>query len=273
MPKAPFPVSTILRNFHNEFNNKIASLDIAEKWDNVGFLIESPRSSSYSRLKILSCIDLTSDVVTEAISLNCNMIFSYHPILFKPVQSLTMTAQSTVLRCIDAGINVFSPHTALDNVDNGMNDFLCDYFQSYESMREGVKIDPVSGIKSGRITRFVSPLSLVQIISIIKERLGLSLVRYASPQGRTDLFIDSMAVCVGSGSSVLSGANASLFLTGEMSHHEILACLASGKSVIMLDHSSSERPYLPELSKRLREFDCVESVLVSKCDREPICSV
>jgi dinuclear metal center YbgI/SA1388 family protein len=270
MPRAPIPVASVLRKFYDEFTAKVASLDLAEKWDNVGLLIESPRASCYTSLRILACIDLTPDVVTEAIAKKCNLILSYHPIMFRPIQSLSLSLNSAPLRCIDAGISLFSPHTALDNAEDGMNDFLCNMFKSYESCRESVRTDPVSGISSGRIVRFETAISLRDAISVLKEKLFLSTLRYSSPDGGVDGMIDSIAVCVGSGSSVLSGANASVYLTGEMSHHEILACIGAGKSVILLDHSSSERPFLPELARRLQKFDCVESAIVSASDKEPI---
>jgi len=38
-----------------------------------------------------------------------------------------------------------------------------------------------------------------------------------------------------------------LFLTGEMSHHEILAANAQGTSVILCEHSNSERGYLKQV--------------------------
>jgi len=272
MPKAPLPVGQILRKFEAEFSSKIASVDLAEKWDNVGFLLESPRASSYEKLRILTCIDLTTEVVTEACAKKCNLIVSYHPLMFRPIQSLSLANQPVVLRCADAGISIFSPHTALDNAPSGMNDFMCDFFSSSESTRTAVRIDPVTGVQVGRISVLSSPISLQAVIHTLKSSLGLCAVRYASPFGSSisSTQISSIAVCVGSGSSVLLGAPADLYLTGEMTHHDILACIAAGKSVILLDHSSSERPFLPELAKRLTEFEDVSEVIVSEADREPI---
>ena len=272
MPKAPLPVAQILRKFEAEFSSKIASVDLAEKWDNVGFLLESPRAPSYGKLRILTCIDLTAEVVTEASARKCNLIVSYHPLMFRPIQSLSLTNQPVILRCADAGISIFSPHTALDNAPDGMNDFMCDLFQSGESVRTGVRTDAVTGVQVGRISVFSSPMTLQAVIHTLKSSLGIGTVRYASPFGSAiaTTQINSIAVCVGSGSSVLLGAPADLYLTGEMTHHDILATVAAGKSVIMLDHSSSERPFLPELAKRLRDFEDVSEVIVSESDCEPI---
>lgn len=270
MPRAPSPVAKVLKSFVSQFETNIASLSLAEKWDNVGVLVESPRASSLSSLRVISCIDLTNDVVSEAIRKNCNLILSYHPVMFRAVQSLSIASQLPILRCIDAGISVFVPHTAVDTAAGGMNDFLCDVFRAHESSRTGVRVDIESGASVGRISTFTEPMSLNDVISLLKSSLRVDRVRFASQKDPSVKSISSVAVCVGSGSSILIGANADLYLTGEMTHHDILSCQSLGKPVILLDHSSSERPFLPELSRRVASFDCVESVVVSEADIEPI---
>ena len=270
MPKAPAPVAPVLRSFVDEFEARIAPLALAEKWDNVGLLIESPRSINYSKLRILTCIDLTNDVVSEAIRKQCNFILAYHPILFQPIQSLSLSSQLPVIRCVDAGINVFVPHTALDSVEGGMNDFLSDIFLSHQASRSPVRTDPVTGAHVGRVVQLRGLLSLSAVFGILKSSLNIPAIRYSCATESADTMIRSVAVCVGSGSSVLKGCDADLYLTGEMSHHDILACRSAGKSVVLLDHSSSERPFLPELAKRVRSMSNVDSVIESESDVEPI---
>ena len=273
MPRAPSPISRVLRNFVDGFEKQIAPLSLAEAWDNVGMLVECPSATSISKLSVLTCIDLTNEVVSEAITHKCNLIVSYHPVLFRPVHSLSMKHQSPVLRCIENGINIFVPHTALDTAPNGMNDYISDLFLDLQVDRLGIKESPVPGYSIGRLITLKEKVALTDIISIIKSKLSVDRVRFATAGTLTDREIDSIAVCVGSGSSVLNGSEAGLYLTGEMTHHDILAAKASGKSVVLLDHSSSERPFLPELAKRLAILENVDSVAVSQADVEPIRSV
>ena len=274
MPKAPLPLSPILSEFQAAFEARIASLTLAEKWDNVGMLVESVRSMKYEKLRVLTCIDLTKQVSEEAVRENCNFIVAYHPILFRATKNLTLSSQSAVLTCLDAGISVFSPHTALDAAEKGMNDFLCDLINDpkNESSRCAVSVDPVTRINSGRIVYFKEPVPLSQFFATIKKSLNIPQLRVACNIEHTAK-LNSFAVCVGSGSSVLQGCVADVYITGEMSHHEILAATSIGKVVVLLDHSSSERPFLPELARRLREFEMIESVLLSRTDREPISTV
>jgi putative NIF3 family GTP cyclohydrolase 1 type 2 len=62
-----------------------------------------------------------------------------------------------------------------------------------------------------------------------------------------------------------------VYVTGELSHHAVLARLAAGSSVILAEHSSSERGYLPKYAQKLAELaDGALEVLVSERDREPL---
>jgi dinuclear metal center YbgI/SA1388 family protein len=273
MPQAPAPSALILREFLFHFEQRIASLRLAEKWDNVGFLVESPKAATYSSLRLLTCIDLTNDVVSEAVSKNCNVIFSYHPVMFRPIQSLSVQAQLPILRCLDSGISVFVPHTALDSSEGGMNDFLADKFLEHQLSRGAVSIDPGTGAQVGRIVRFTRALTLNEVVDVLKKSLRRGNIRVATNWELSEPRISSVAVCVGSGYSVLKDAHADVCLTGEMTHHDILACKAGDMSAILLDHSSSERPFLPDLVKRLSLIECVSSCIQSEADIEPIITV
>jgi putative NIF3 family GTP cyclohydrolase 1 type 2 len=116
------------------------------------------------------------------------------------------------------------------------------------------------------------PVSLQTLIQTMKSKLGVETIRYACPVDKTleSIQINSIAVYVGSGAFALLGAPADLYITGEMFHHDILAAVAAGKVVILLDHSSSERPFLPELARRLKDFTYVSEVMIGETDIEPI---
>lgn len=87
-----------------------------------------------------------------------------------------------------------------------------------------------------------------------------------------DEIIKSIAVCAGSGSSVLRGVKADLYITGEMSHHEVLSAIHNGSSVILCEHSNTERGYLSllrdQLLTSLHEYSV--DVCVSKTDSDPL---
>lgn len=266
MPISRAVTHPALREFLARFETLIASLSVAEKWDNVGFLLEaSAAPPSIESIRVRTCIDLNPSVVEEAIKNKDNLIVTYHPQLFSPCQSLTLASHESLIRCAANGISVFSPHTALDSVQGGINDFLLDAFDSREVSRSACSIREDS-VKVGRVSRLDKPMSLEHVIAVIKGLLGLSFVRVANP-GKD--FVSSIAVCAGSGASVVKGVDADLYWTGEMSHHEILDCVRRGKIVVLCEHSNTERPYLVELNRKLLAIG-VESALSSSTDKEPL---
>ena len=101
---------------------------------------------------------------------------------------------------------------------------------------------------------------------------GLDHVRLAQGNGRNlESKIKSIAVCAGSGASVLRGCHADLLVTGEMSHHEVLDFVHKGISVILTEHSNCERGYLRLVQDKLVKALGEEvTILVSQIDRDPL---
>lgn len=131
---------------------------------------------------------------------------------------------------------------------------------------------PLPGHGQGRMSVLDQPLTVATAIQKMKSHLGLKHLRLALGVGQTlESSVQTVAVCAGSGASVLNGVKADLYVTGEMSHHEVLDAVAIGTSVILSDHSNSERGFLASFRERLavRLPDSV-SVLVSRADRDPL---
>ena len=106
----------------------IAPLSLAESWDNVGLLVGEPAGDMGG--PALLTIDLTDEVMDEAEAMGCSVIVAYHPPIFVPIKRIvcTNTKQRLVHRAIKAGISIYSPHTALDAAENGLNDWLISGF-------------------------------------------------------------------------------------------------------------------------------------------------
>jgi dinuclear metal center YbgI/SA1388 family protein len=96
----------------------------AADWDNVGLLLGDP-VSPVSR--VMTCLTITPDVVLEAVQEKVNLIVSHHPILFRAAKKLTANSGDgkVVLPLAQANVAVYSPHTAFDNCQGGINDILC----------------------------------------------------------------------------------------------------------------------------------------------------
>ena len=123
----------------------------------------------------------------------------------------------------------------------------------------------------GRQGRLTSPRPLSQLGEEIKSYLGLSHIRVASAPRHTDgAPIKRVAVCPGAGGSLFSGVrHVDLLLTGEMRHHDILSRISNGTSVILTDHTNTERGFLPILQERLSQSMSIP-IVVSEVDSDPL---
>lgn len=259
---------------------RIAPLQLADKsWDNVGTMIESPFPSSGKQ--VLLTIDLTTSVCKEALDLpNCSAVVSYHPPIFRGLKSMTLSEpiQASLLKLSARGISVFSPHTSLDATPKGINTWLIEPFQHLASSSKPITpTTPVAGFEDagmGKIVQLKQGLGVAEVVKMVKKHLSLEYVQLATPS--TERPIESIAVCAGSGASLFKGVQTDLLLTGEMSHHEVLAAVANGQSVILCNHTNTERPYLtkvlqPWLQTELNtEGESGWEVLVSKTNADPL---
>lgn len=248
----------------------IAPLALAEPWDRVGLLL-APAEPRLVPLVALT-IDLSEAALEEALAAGAGAVVAYHPPLFKGVDRLVgaTAIERVVRRAVGAGIYVYSPHTALDAVRGGVNDWLAEAFG--QAVRRAIRPAPAGRDPSqgaGRLLELLEPVSLSEAVAAIKRHLGLSQVRVATPARPRP--IRQVALCAGAGGSVLSGCQADLYLTGEMRHHDVLAACGQGVTVVLTEHTNSERGYLPRLGQALQAHCGVElTPLPLQSDQEPL---
>jgi len=127
-------------------------------------------------------------------------------------------------------------------------------------------------VGAGRLLRLDSSFTLSEAIDKVKQHLGLKHLRVAvANNADLDSKINSIGVCAGSGSSVLAGCSADLWITGEMSHHEVLDAVHSGTSVILCEHSNTERGYLKVFAENLNALlEQKVQIDVSTVDADPL---
>jgi dinuclear metal center YbgI/SA1388 family protein len=104
----------------------IAPTQYAESWDKVGLHV-GDRDRDL-RGPVFLTIDLTERVLAEAIALKAGAIVAYHPPIWDPLTKVTSATprQRVILHAIEAGIALYSPHTALDAMPGGVTDWLCE---------------------------------------------------------------------------------------------------------------------------------------------------
>lgn len=104
---------------------EIAPLNYAEDFDNVGLLIGNYNTKVTG---VLVTLDTLENIVDEAIEKNCNLIVSFHPIIFSGLKKINGAnyVERVVLKAIKNDIAIYAMHTALDNSNVGVNAKICD---------------------------------------------------------------------------------------------------------------------------------------------------
>ena len=110
---------------------ELAPLAYAEDFDNVGLLVGSYTQEVSG---ILVTLDTLENVVDEAITNNCNLIVSFHPIIFGGLKRITGSSyvERVVIKAIQNDIAIYSMHTALDNSKVGVNAKICEVLDIFD---------------------------------------------------------------------------------------------------------------------------------------------
>ncbi|MCC6660784.1 MAG: Nif3-like dinuclear metal center hexameric protein [Phycisphaerales bacterium] len=136
---------------------------------------------------------------------------------------------------------------------------------------------PRRSVGPGRRVVLDRPVTVSELAKRLKKHLGISMVKVARSSAVTgaagpDPAVTHVGVCAGSGAHLavtarLDGCEA--YITGEMTHHEVMAELDAGMSVLLAGHTNTERGYLPRLARRLLAELPGAEVVVSTADKSP----
>jgi len=246
---------------------------LAEEWDNVGLLVGDP---DWPATRILTCLTVTPATVAEAIAERVELIVTHHPLPFHPLKSITpnTTAGRLLLELIGARIGVYSPHTAFDSAQAGINQHLAIGLGLQEIEPLVPSTDPTeTDVGTGRVGSVAEGLSLLELAERVKSFLGVEVVRIV---GGDDQVVRQVAIACGSGGSLLSTAiqrGCDALVTGEIGFHGCLEAEARGVGLVLPGHFASERFALLSLADYLGEQLSDIEVWASRSERDPLRSV
>lgn len=238
-----------IMNLIEEYAPKI----LAEDWDNVGLQIGDPAGEVN---KVLITLDVTLDVVNEAIAGGFDLIVSHHPLIFNPIKYIRfdLPLGKMISLLMANKIALYAAHTNLDSAEKGVNAVLTSKFNLINTKvldTSYTEEGKVSGL--GRIGYLKEPISLRQLVAKIKAELNIDYVRVV---GNLDKEIKKLALCGGAGASLMSKAafaGADAYLTGDIKYHEAQDALAMGLSIIDAGHYATEQHIVPVLVDYLQE--------------------
>jgi len=228
-------------------------------WDNSGFLAGRLEKEI---TRIYVALDVTKDVIHEAIQKDADMIITHHPMIFRPVSRVTNEdfTGSCIVSMLQHDICCYAMHTNYDVL--GMADLAAGLIGLTDRrvldtadtllVPEELRIsDEEQGI--GRIGLLDVPRSLESCCELVKEKFGLA---HVTVFGDPEKSIKTAAICPGSGRSEIMKAasqGADVLITGDIGHHEGLDALASGLAVIDAGHYGLEHIFVKDIMRFLTE--------------------
>lgn len=225
----------------------IAPPNLAEPWDNVGLLVG--RSSNTVK-KLMVALDVSPEVVEQAVEHKVQMLVTHHPVIFDPIKKMTDRSwqHKLLLDCAENKIAVYSAHTSLDSVLGGVNDVLAEKI----GLLHTEVLVPAAGGEAGlgRVGCLHEPMTLQEFSEKIKTVLKLDNI-IAGDAGRR---VSKVAVCGGAGAEFIDealAAGADTFVTGDVKYHTAKNAVYSGLNIIDATHQGTELPMINTLADRI----------------------
>ena len=234
----------------------------AEDFDNVGLILGDALLNLEG---VLITLDTTEEIIKEAVEKNCNLIVSFHPIIFSGIKKLTKNSyvEKVVIKAIENKISIYSIHTSLDNHPKGVNYKI--------SEKIGLKKSRIlipnkfnKNVGMGRIGELESPLNEKDFLEFIKTKMETSTIRHSRLLNKK---IRKVALLGGSGSFAIKDAidqKANAYITSDLKYHNFFE---ANSEIVLFDigHYESEQFTKKLILDYLRKkFPNFATILISK---------
>jgi dinuclear metal center YbgI/SA1388 family protein len=122
------------------FFENLAPLSLQESYDNAGLLTGDLNLEISS---VLVTLDVTEEVIDEAIAKKAQLVVAHHPIIFSGLKKITGKnyVERTIIKAIKNDIAIYAVHTNLDSITGGVNSKICEKLQ----LENCTVLQPVTG--------------------------------------------------------------------------------------------------------------------------------
>ena len=237
-----------------KFLRGLAPEETAMDWDNVGLLVGSEEKEVRT---VMTALDATEDVISQAIAAGADLLVTHHPMLFKPVKRVVWEDLygHKIIRMIRADLAYFAMHTNCDSCvmaeEAAGKIGLSGSVMLEESPAPGPDGEP-AGI--GRAGELPEEMSLRELCLRVKEAFDIDTVRLIGDPERR---VRRAAISTGSGKSMVKAAKAcgaEVLISGDLDHHCVLDAADEGMALIDAGHFGTERFVAFTLAEKLKEL-------------------
>ena len=240
-------------------------VDVMEAWspgrwavesDNVGLLV-GDRAKPVNQ--ILTALDLSEDVLREAVEGKFDIVVVHHPLINRRVQPINSITTDNVLgrkiiTLIENGIGLFCAHTNLDAAPGGVNDLLFDMLGLKDKEFLITPKNPDSPTL-GLIGNLQQPMTMAALVGHVGKVLSLDRVRYV---GKDDMQISKVGICGGNGTDpalvkIAIEKKCNVYITGDIGYHLGMEAAENGMGLIDGTHYGTEYPIAKVIMERLKK--------------------
>ena len=217
----------------------------AMDWDNVGLLVG--RSDKEVK-KIYIALDVTDEVIENAISFGADMLITHHPLIFKALRQINDSnfISRRVITLIQHDISYYAMHTNYDVM--GMAELAGEILNLQDAEVLDVTAPELQeGI--GRVANLEQVMTLEECCHFVKEKFHLPNVKVFGDKAQQ---IRRIAVVPGSGKSFIGAAlikEVDLMITGDIDHHEGIDAVAQGMTIVDAGHYGIEHIFIEDMKK------------------------
>jgi len=250
----------------SDYLEEIAPLNQAEDFDNVGLLIGNETTEVKG---VLVTLDTLEETVDEAIKKKCNLIVSFHPIIFSGLKKINGKSyvEKVVMKAIQNNIAIYATHTALDNSKVGVSAKMCEVLGLSNNSILLPKDGGATGM--GMIGNLPKPMKEEDFLTFTKKTFKTNGIRYSNKTGK---LVKKVAVLGGSGSFAITDAihkKADVYISADFKYHDFFK---AEDKILLIDvgHYESEQftknLLVDYLTKKFTSF----AIILSEKSTNPI---
>ena len=255
-----------IRDYFDQYAPSYMKLD----FDNVGMLVGFCEAEV---TRAIVALDITDEVIDEAVDCGAQLIVSHHPLLFEAIKRVTDddTKGKKIIKLIQNGISAICLHTNMDTAEGGVNDQL---MAALGGVVTGL-LDPHGAHPDGRpygvsrLGRLPEPMPFDAFLQRTKERLQTKGLRYVDG-GKP---VENIACCGGAGGGDMLKAYAAgcdTYVTADLKYDHFLLAKELGLNLIDADHFCTENVVVPHLKQLLEQGFPEINVSISRVHRQVI---
>lgn len=234
---------------------KIAPTELVMEWDNPGLQMGRLNRKI---TKVLFALDLTPEVVEQALAKQVELIITHHPVFYQKLNRIAddQWQQELLLTCSENKIAVFSAHTNWDAAKGGVNDVLAKLLglENVEYLHKESQIGRIGTVPTTSLEKFAAK---------VKKALGLPAVTYVDGGKK----VHKIAICGGAGMDFLDVAIAKgcdTFVTADIKFHQAQTGAYQGLNLIDGTHQGTEMPAMKIMMEKFAKASGLKCYLAAE---------